>query len=138
MYEFKDMGYNATLKSGKPIRINNWPIDIALGNLTLASRILGPDAMHEISKLSIKETLKAVLNAKDHEETTNLIIQFCCCAVLDGKNISKDTLNTMFEGQLHLVIEIFTHVVHSQYASFFAFGLAEEVSQADKEPAKTT
>lgn len=128
-FKFEDKGYKAPLKNGKKIFIDNWPVEIALGNLTLASRVLGPDYVRQIADLDHKATIKAIVNAQDHKGTAEFIAHCVTCVVLDGVRITPELLDTQFEGKLHEVAELFTHVIHSQYHDFFDYGLAEDNSQ---------
>ena len=136
-FKFEDKGYKATLADGRTkIFIDNWPVEIALSNITLASRLIGPDYVREISKLDKKSAIMAVMNAKDHKGVAEFISHCCTCVVYDGVRITAEIMDTKFEGKLHEVIELFTHVLHSQYDNFFAYGLAEvsspETSTATK------
>lgn len=126
--DFEDLGYNAKLKDGSKIRIDNWPPFIGIKNLTNCSKILGDDNVVAISKLSTHAAIAAIMNAKDSDLCAKLITHFCTCAVVDGKRIDAETFDSMFEKKMHIVIEIFTHVVHSQYNDFFVHGLVRAPS----------
>ena len=128
-FKFEDKGYKAPLKNGSKIFIDNWPVEIALGNLTLASRVLGPDYVRSIANLDQKAAIMAVMNAEDHKVVAEFVSHCCTCVVLDGVRITPEIMNTQFEGKLHEVVELFTHVIHSQYHDFFDYGLAEANSQ---------
>jgi hypothetical protein len=121
-------GYSAKLNSGQDIYIPNWPIDVALENLTLAGKYLGSEHVITISELNIPAVIVAIMSAEEPKHCANLIKHFVCQVRIDGDKIEPNTINGMFEGKLPLVAELFAHVMHSQYDAFFASGLAKEPS----------
>ena len=135
--DFEDAGYNAVLKDGAKIRIENWPPLIGIKNLTMASKILGDANVLAISKLDTHAAIVAVMNADDADLSAKMVTHFCTCCVMDGKRIEKESFDNMFEKKMHVVMEIFTHVIHSQYHDFFEFGLVKEPSQEQSAESQT-
>lgn len=121
-------GYKAKLNGGQEIYIATWTPSVALENLTQAGKYIGLDNLLNISKLnklSMHTVILAISEASDSETTLKLIQHFICTVGLDGDRITTDSFDIQFEGKLPLIVEIFTHVVHSQYADFFEQGLIE-------------
>ena len=121
--------YTASLKNGGEIYIPAWPASVALENLTKAGEFIGTDNLLEIAELSIPAVIRSILHSKTSEETTRLIRHFVCTVRKDGKRITEQDFNDMFDGGLFEIAEIFAHVIKSQYLSFFEQGLAKETSQ---------
>lgn len=120
--------YTRTISDGREIYIPNWAVDVALENLTLVGKLLGTENIIRISELNIPAAVVAVMSCDNPKLASAMIKHFICQVRIDGSKIEPDTINSMFEGDLHGVIELFTHVIHSQYADFFSLGLAKEVS----------
>lgn len=120
--------YKAKINDGRPIYIPNWPIDVSLENLTLAGRLLGQNNLINIASLNTAAAIVAIMSATDHKQTAALVKHFICQVRIDGSKISTETINEMFEGNLEVVLELFTHVIHSQYNDFFNLGLAKAPS----------
>lgn len=120
--------YKKTITDGRAIFIPNWAVDVALENLTQAGKILGSENIINISELNMAGAIVALMNAENPKLASQLVKHFICQVRIDGSKITTETINDMFEGQLHVVLELFTHVIHSQYADFFSLGLAKEVS----------
>ena len=121
--------YKANLKDGRSIFIPAWPVDVALENLSLAGKQLGTENIINISSLNIPAVIVAVMGAEDPKQSAGLIKHFLCTVRMDGEKILPETINKMFSGDLSAVAELFAHVIHSQYASFFESGLAKANSQ---------
>ena len=126
--DFEDLGYNAELQNGSKIRIDNWPPIIGIKNLNNCSKILGDANVLAISKKDLHATTVAIMNAENPDLVSKLVTHFCTCVVLDGKRIAADTFDQDFEGKLNVVVELFMHVIHSQYFDFFEYGLVKEPS----------
>ncbi len=122
------MSYNATIKSGKEIFIPSWDVGVALENLTKAGKYLGSENIINIAELNIASTIVAIMDAKEPAIVAQLIKHFVCQVRIDGKKITEDTIDSMFEDNLGEIAELFTHVIHAQYSSFFVLGLAKEPS----------
>jgi hypothetical protein len=122
------MSYNATIKSGKEIFIPSWDVGVALENLTKAGKYLGSENIINIAELNLASTIVAIMDAKEPAIVAQLIKHFVCQVRIDGKKITEDTIDSMFESNLGEIAELFTHVIHAQYSSFFALGLAKEPS----------
>ncbi len=121
--------YTKTILDGREIYIPYWPVDVALENLTQVGKLLGTENVIRISELNIPAAVVAVMGCDNPKLASAMIKHFVCQVRIDGNKIEASTINSMFEGNLHAVVELFTHVIHSQYADFFSLGLAKEVSQ---------
>ena len=121
--------YRNTIKDGREIYIPNWPVDVALENLTKVGRVFGTSAVIKIAELNVASGVVAVMECVEPNIAAAMIKHFVCQVRIDGSKITPDTINTMFSGDLHAVIELFTHVLHSQYSDFFDSGLAKDSSQ---------
>ncbi len=129
-------GYSATLSSGQNIYVADWLPSVALQNLTQAGKYIGVDNLLAISKLdkfSLHTSILAVTEATDPEMIMDLIKHFVCTAAMDGNRILPTSFDDVFKNNLYLVMELFCHVIKSQYADFFALGLVEGQPQADSE-----
>lgn len=122
------MSYNATIKDGREIYIPTWAVDVALENVTKAGKYLGTNHVINISSLKLPAAIVALMEAEDPKQATNLIKHFICQVRIDGNKITLETIDDMFEGNLIVVLELFTHVMYSQYNDFFEQGLAKEPS----------
>lgn len=120
--------YKRHLKSGREIYIPSWSVDVALENLTQVSKALGADSVINISTLNVPAVIVAIMSSENPKLTTSLIKHFVCQVRIDGEKITPDTINMMFDGDLHTIAELFAHVIHSQYSDFFVLGLAKEAS----------
>lgn len=118
-------GYHATLKDGQEIYIPNWPAKVAFENLTQATKYLGQDNVINISTLNVPAAMLAVMGSDDPQASTKLVLHFICQARIDGEKITPADAD--FHG-MSLIIELFTHVMHSQYNDFFVSGLAKAPS----------
>ena len=117
--------YNTTIKDGREIYIPNWAVDVSLENLTQAGKLFGTENIINISELNIPAAVVAIMGCQDHKLAARLVKYFVCQVRIDGNKITEETINTMFDGDLAVVIELFTHVIHSQYSEFFSLGLAK-------------
>lgn len=122
-------GYTAVLKDGREIYIPNWPINVALENLTLAGKYLGSEHIINIADRNLASVIVAITESKEPKQAAKLVEHFVCQTRIEGNKITSDNIDSMFEGKLAIVAEIFSHVVHSQYSDFFELGLVKEVSQ---------
>lgn len=118
-------GYTETLKDGREIYIPSWTVSVALENLTMAGKYLGTNRVIDISELNIASVILAIAESPEPKEAANLVEHFVCQARIAGEKITPSTINTIFEDDLKTIAEIFAHVVHSQYADFFASGLVK-------------
>lgn len=119
-------GYTSNLVDGRPIYIPNWPAKVQFENLTQACKYLGQDNVINISALNIPQAMLAVMGSDDPVATTEMVLHFTQQARIDGDKI---TLNSMDDLGIDTIIELFTHVMHSQYDAFFESGLAKAPSQ---------
>jgi len=122
-------GYKATLRDGRDIYIPNWPVDVALENLTKAGKYLGTDNIIEIAYINIPAVIVAIMGAEDPKQCAALVRHFICQVRIDGSKIDATSIDEMFSGNLGHIAELFAHVVHSQYHDFFESGLVKEPSQ---------
>ena len=121
--------YRSTIKDGREIYIPTWPVDVALQNLTRAGKLIGTNSIIQIAELNVAASIVAVMQCEDPATVSAMIKHFVCQVRIDGSKITPDTINEMFSGDLHGVVELFTHVIHSQYSDFFDLGLAKVNSQ---------
>ena len=120
--------YKAKLRDGRAIFIPSWPIDVALENLTKAGKYLGTENIINISALNVPAVVVAIMSASDAANAAAIIKDFVCSVRIEGDKVTHETINTMFEGDLSSVTELFAHVIHSQYHDFFESGLAKAAS----------
>lgn len=120
--------YRVTIKDGREIYVPNWPIDVALENLAQAGKVFGNENVIRMSERNIPAAIVALMKSDDPKLAARLIKHFVCQVRIDGSKILPETLNGMFEGKLSVVMELFCHVMHSQYDEFFSLGLAKEAS----------
>ncbi len=121
--------YKRTISDGRAIFIPNWPVDVALENLSTAGKVLGSEHIITISEMNKAAAIVALMDAENPKLASQLIKHFICQVRIDGNKIEPNTINSMFEGSLNIVLELFTHVLHSQFHEFFSSGLAKEASQ---------
>lgn len=127
--------YTATLADGRAIFIPSWSAKVQFENLTKACKILGQDEVITISALSVPAAMLAVMGSEDSTDCTGMVMFFSQQARIAGeKVILKDGgMELMLGGEemdMSLIIEVFTHVMHSQYNDFFESGLAKVASQS--------
>lgn len=126
--------YNGTLSDGRSIYIPSWSVKVQYENLTKACKMLGQDEVINISALNVPAAMLAVMGSEDGFDSTALVMFFCQQARIEGeKVILKDGgMELLLGGEpmaMADVIEVFTHVMHSQYHDFFESGLAKAHSQ---------
>lgn len=120
--------YRKTITDGREIYIPNWPVDVALENLTQVGKLLGTENVIRISELNTSAAVVAIMGCENHKLASAMIKHFVCQVRIAGSKITPDTINSMFDGELNIVLELFTHVIHSQYSDFFTLGLAKAAS----------
>lgn len=120
--------YRKTIKDGREIYIPNWPVDVALENLAQAGKVFGNENVIRMSELNIPAAIVSLMSSDDPKLASRLIKHFMCQVRIDGSKITPETINGMFEGKLPVVMELFCHVMHSQFNDFFSLGLAKEAS----------
>jgi len=121
-------GYKGNLKDGREIYIPYWPVDVSLENLGKAGKFLGVENLIRISTPDIPAVILALTTTEDAGSTAALIRHFVCEARVDGDRITSANYDTHYKGNLVLVAEVFSLVVHAQYSDFFVSGLAKENS----------
>ena len=120
-------GYSAQLKDGREIYIPIWPATVQFENLTQACKHLGQDEVVNIStSVNVPAAMLAVMGSDDAEASTQLVLHFTQQARIEGKKISAGSLDDL---GMATIIELFAHVLHSQYSDFFVSGLAKDNSQ---------
>jgi hypothetical protein len=122
-------GYTGILQNKSEIYIPTWPVDAALENLAQASKYLGSEELLAISEKNIPAFMMALTKTSEPAKATALIKHFVCSARVDGDKIHGANYDTLFEGDLHFLADVFVTVVHSQYHDFFLKGLAKVNSQ---------
>lgn len=122
-------GYRANIKDGREIYIPHWPVNVALENLTQAGKYIGTQNIINISELNIPATIIAITTCKEPKIVSALVRDFICQVAIDGDRVTKETIDALFEGNLYVVVELFAHTIHSQYADFFELGLPKVPSQ---------
>jgi len=118
-------GYNATLAGGQEIYIPSWPANVQFENLVQATKQLGQDHVINISALNVPAAMLAVMGSEDSKAVTSLVLHFVQQCRIDGEKVSQANFDTL---GLPILIELFTHVMHSQYHAFFESGLAKAAS----------
>ena len=117
--------YTGELADGRAIYIPNWSVKVQFENLTQACKYLGQDEVIAISALNVPAAMLAIMGSDDAETATKFVLHTVQQARVDGQKIG---LTTIEELGLAMVVEIFTHVLHSQYHDFFESGLAKAPS----------
>ena len=119
-------GYTATLTKGENIYIPMWPANVQFENLTQVCKHIGQDQVVEIStNLNVPAAMLAIMGSDDAEATTKLMFHFVQQARIDSKKIDQNSINDL---GMPLIVELFTHVLYSQYNDFFVSGLAKVAS----------
>jgi len=119
-------GYSSNLEDGRKIYIPNWSAKVQFENLTQACKYLGQDEVINISTLNVPAAMLAVMGSDDPITSTDLVLHFTQQARIDGEKI---TLSSMDDLGMATIIELFAHVMHSQFNDFFESGLAKAHSQ---------
>lgn len=119
--------YHATLRGGQEIYIPSWSAKVQYKNMMQVCKYLGQANVVAISALDVPATVVALMGSDEPDVTTDLVLHFIQQARIDG---SKIDLNKAEELGMTLIAELFTHVIHSQYADFFESGLARDTSQS--------
>ena len=116
-------GYTATLTEGQDIYIPMWPANVQFENLTQVCKHIGQDQVVEIStNLNVPAAMLAVMGSGDAEASTKLMLHFVQQARIDGKKIDIISMDDL---GMAVIIELFVHVLYSQYNDFFVSGLAK-------------
>ena len=118
-------GYSTELTEGQEIYIPVWSPTVALANLTQVSKILRSALEDEIPGLEVPTAIISIMEAEDAEAAADIVKHFVMTARMDGHKITKNNYDELFANDLYLAMEIFTHVIHSQYSDFFKRGLAK-------------
>ena len=117
--------YKGNLADGREVYIPNWSVKVQFENLTQACKYLGQQEVINISTLNVPAAMLAIMGSDDAEATSQMILHFVQQARIAGDKI---TLNSADELGMATVVELFVHVLHSQFNDFFVSGLAKAVS----------
>ena len=120
-------GYSAELFDGREIYIPNWSVKVQFENLTKACKYLGQDNVINISSLNVPAAMIAVMGSDDPELSTKLVLWFTQQVRIDGAKITSESIDEL---GMPTVMELFAHVMFSQYNDFFVSGLAKANSPA--------
>ncbi len=120
-------GYSAQLEDGREIYIPTWPANVQFENLTQVCKLLGQDNVVNIStKKDLPIAMVAFMGSDDPQAMTQLMLHFVQQARIEGKKIVVGSLDEL---GMSTIMELFVHVLHSQYNDFFESGLAKVRSQ---------
>ena len=115
--------YSGSIKDGRAIYIPSWPAKVQFENLSMACKQLGQDNVINISDLNVPAAMIAVMNADDPKTATEMMFHFVKQARIDGDKLQDDFAVEALG--MATIIELFTHVLHSQFNDFFVSGLAK-------------
>ena len=118
-------GYHAQLKDKREIFIPDWSPKVGYENLTKACKVLGQEEVINISALNVPAAMLAVMGSDDAELSTRLVFHFVSQVRIENEKITEGDIHSM---SMAVIIELFTHVMHSQYNDFFESGLVKEPS----------
>ncbi len=118
--------YKSNLADGRQIYIPSWSATIQFENLTQACKYLGQNEVVDISALNVPAAMLAIMGSDDSKTSTELVIHFVQQVRIEGDKITKESIENM---DMATIIELFTHVMHSQFHDFFESGLAKAPSQ---------
>tara|TARA_R110000851_G_scaffold272244_1_gene424938 strand:- start:160 stop:579 length:420 start_codon:yes stop_codon:yes gene_type:complete len=127
IWRIKMSGYSANLDDGREIYIPKWSAKIQFENLTQACKIFGQDSIITISALNVPAAMLAVMGSDDGELSTKFMFHVVQQARMDGDKLTAASINAM---PMIEIVELFTHVLHSQFNDFFVSGLAKVNSPA--------
>lgn len=120
-------GYTATLADMREIYIPNWPANVQFENLTKVCKILGQENVITVAtEINVPAAMLSIMDAEDAELATKLVLHFVQQARIDGNKVLP---NSFDELGMATIVELFAHVLHSQYSDFFVSGLAKVHSQ---------
>lgn len=117
--------YKAKLKDGRDIYIPSWSVKVQYENLTQACKYLGQNNVVNISALNVPAAILAVMGSEDAVTSTEFVLHTTQQARIDGNKITEASLDEL---GMSTIMELFTHVMHSQYHDFFESGLAKAPS----------
>ena len=118
--------------AGNQIFIPNWPANTQFENLASLCKVFGSDNIVAIAlEKSTPHAMQACMNATDEEQASKLLLYVVQQARIedDKGNAKKLTSGSVQDMPITVLLELFIHVVHSQYEAFFALGLAKAPSQ---------
>ena len=121
--------YHATIKDGREIYIPAWPVQTQIENLTTLCKYLSDGSVINIAELNFTATKHAIMNADNPMLVADMIKHLTCQVRVAGTKVTPETFDTFYDGKLEVVVELFTHLVHSQYSTFFGLGEVKENSQ---------
>jgi len=119
-------GYTDQLEDGRTIYIPNWPANVQFENLTKVCKVLGQDEVINIATTkNVPAAMIAIMGAEDAANARHYVMHFTQQARIDGEKILS---NKMDELGISVIVELFVHVLYSQYNDFFVSGLAKAPS----------
>ena len=105
-----------------PMYVRQWPASIALENLSEALGILGPKLSFFIDGTFSFDHKLQVLYSCDHKQLVALLKKFCTAVRIDGRQIAEIQFDQIFNGELHMVFDVFAFVCEVNYRDFFELG----------------
>lgn len=119
--------YKAQLKDGREIYIPRWSVSVQYENLVQACKHLGQDDVIKIStNVNVPATMLAIMGSDDAEATTSMVLHFTQQARIDDKKVMGEVVEEL---GMATIVELFSHVMYSQYSDFFVSGLVKAPSQ---------
>lgn len=106
-----------------PIYVRQWPASIAIENLSRAIAVLGGAFGPFVDGTAKFSDVMVLLRESDTEVITPLLKTFICSARIDGKEVTPTTFNSVYNGELNFLFDVFGFVCEVQYKSFFEQGL---------------
>jgi hypothetical protein len=119
--------YSGNLADGRAIYIPSWSPKVQFENLSSVCKVLGQDNVINISDINVPAAMLALMNADDAKAATELMYHFVKQARIEGEKLQDDY--AVDQMGMATIIELFTHVLHSQFNDFFVSGLAKAPSQ---------
>jgi|TARA_R110000765_G_scaffold301530_3_gene395974 hypothetical protein len=115
--------YSGTIQDGRAIYIPAWPAKVQFENLSTACKLLGQDNIVNISDINVPAAMLAIMNADDPQKATEMMFHFVKQARIDGEKLQSDS--DVGDLGMATIVELFSHVIHSQFNDFFVSGLAK-------------
>lgn len=106
----------------KPVYVRQWAATLAIKNLSMAlSTFGGPFGTFVDGDSKFLDTLR-LLQGTEPDKLMPLLMEFVCCARIDGQEVTPATFNSIYNGELELVFKVFGFVCEVQYKDFFDQG----------------
>ena len=126
------VGNRGQLKDGRDYYVPQWSARVAFENLIQAGQLLGQD---EIIRICLEEenavpaAIGTLMSAKDHTLAVALVENFLTSMRVDNKKVATNNIDSIFNEDLHAIMEAFVFVLKAQYTSFFGAALGVDNSQ---------